>query len=67
MAVKEATLLICRESFVGEFVPNDIYYGVKGKTILDPDTADGKRVLAHWSKFFEPISPTNASLAVKAN
>jgi hypothetical protein len=65
MATKEATLLICRESFVGEFAENDIYYGVKGKTILDPDTPEGKKVLKNWAKFFEPISPTNASLAAK--
>ena len=67
MATKEATLLICRESFAGQFDDGDMYYGVKGRTILDPDTPEAKRVLKNWAKFFEPISATNAIAAVKVD
>jgi hypothetical protein len=55
-------LLICRESFAGDFGNNDIYYGVKDKTIVDPATAEGKRVLRNWSKFFVPVGPSRVNL-----
>lgn len=55
-------LLICNESFVGDFGRNDIYYGTKDKTILDPTSAEGKRVLRHWAKFFGPVNASRVGL-----
>jgi hypothetical protein len=51
----QSSLLICRESFVGTFPDNSIFVAQKDKTIVDPDTAEGKRVLRDWSGYFVPI------------
>ena len=49
-------LLICCESFVGTFGDLSDYVGIKGKSIIDPDTAEGKRVLRNWARYFAPIT-----------
>lgn len=55
MPKTESQLLMCRESFVGSFSDIDSFVGVRGKTVIDPATDEGKRVLKHWSKFFGPV------------
>ncbi len=65
MPTKTSGLLMCRESFVGDFGNNDIFVGTKGKTIIDPDTKDGQRVLRNWAKFFEPVGTNYPYLSVE--
>jgi hypothetical protein len=55
MPKSESQLLICRESFVGSFSDYETFVGVRGKTVIDPATDEGKRVLKNWSKFFGPV------------
>lgn len=52
----ETRLLICVESFVGTYGDLSDYVGVKGKSIIDPDTEEGRRVLRNWAKFFAPVT-----------
>jgi hypothetical protein len=59
MPTKTAELLICKESFVGTFADNSIYVGIQGKSIVDPSSAEGKRILKDWAKFFRPITVTD--------
>lgn len=55
MPKTESTLLICRESFVGSFSDYETFVAVKGKTVIDPTSDEGKRVLANWSYYFGPV------------
>lgn len=55
MATKEATALICVESFVGFYDDEGTkqFIGRQDRTIIDADSREAKL----WGKFFEPLHP----------